>query len=107
MEKQSSITCIKMLKALADETRWRIVKELISKEHTVTELTEILGVTQYNVSKHVRILREAGIVQQTKEGKHVHCGVVPEFRQRITGNKKQLDLGCCTFRFDSRVSKSA
>jgi len=92
--------CIRILKALADETRWRIVRELLQKTLTVSELTERLGATQYNVSKHLRVLREAGIVTTEKEGKNLNCTVDPELKQKIARNKNQLDLGCCTFRFD-------
>jgi len=92
--------CIHMLKALADETRWRIVRELLQKTLTVSELTERLEVNQYNVSKHLRILREAGIVTTEKEGKNLNCTVDPVLKQKITRNRNQLDLGCCTFRFD-------
>ena len=91
--------CIPLLKALADETRWRIVRELLSKTLTVTELTERLGVTQYNISKHLRILREAGIVTTEKQGKNLNCTVDPELKQKIARNKNELELGCCTFRF--------
>ncbi|MCI0746974.1 MAG: metalloregulator ArsR/SmtB family transcription factor [Verrucomicrobia subdivision 3 bacterium] len=92
--------CIRMLKALADETRWQIVRELLERTLTISELTRRLGLTQYNVSKHVRILREAGIVTTEKEGKNLNCTVDPGLKQRIARNKNQLDLGCCTFRFD-------
>ena len=89
-----------MLKALADETRWNIVRALLSKAMTVSELTAALKVTQYNVSKHLRILREAGIIQTEKDGKHLQCSVDATFRQQLARNKNQLDLGCCTFRFE-------
>ena len=89
-----------MLKALADETRWRIVRELLSKPRTVTELVDRLRVNQYNVSKHLRVLREAGIIEMERDGKHVESHVAEGFRTRLTNNTKVLDLGCCTFRFD-------
>ena len=89
-----------MLKALADDTRWRIVRELLARPHTVGEIVERLEVSQYNVSKHLRILREAGIVEMERNGKHVQCGVAEDFRKRLTRNQTVLDLGCCTFRFD-------
>ncbi len=92
--------CIPMLKALADETRWRIVRELLSEPLTVSQITERLNVSQYNVSKHLRVLGEARIVQKRKIGKLVECEVTPSFKQRLTRGKNQLDLGCCTFRFD-------
>lgn len=92
--------CIPLLKALADETRWRIVRELLGKTLTVTELTERIGANQYNVSKHLRVLREAGIITTEKDGKNLLCAVDAALRQQIARNKKQLDLGCCTFQFD-------
>jgi DNA-binding transcriptional ArsR family regulator len=98
MPKQAN--CVPMLKALGDETRWRIVRELISHTMTVTDLTEELNVTQYNISKHLRILRQAGIVETEKHGKHLKCRVAKSFRQQLSRNKNELDLGCCTFRFD-------
>jgi DNA-binding transcriptional ArsR family regulator len=97
---KESGNCIPMLKALGDETRWRIVRELMKETLTVTQLTERLGVTQYNISKHVRILREAGIVHTRKDGKHLKCSIEEAFRLKIAKNKNQLDLGCCTFHFD-------
>ena len=92
--------CIPMLKALADDTRWRIVRELLVEPLTVSQLTERLHVSQYNVSKHVRILGEARIVQKRRIGKLVQCEVTPAFQHRLAKNKNQLNLGCCTFRFD-------
>ena len=92
--------CIPVLKALADDTRWRIVRELLQHTLTVSELTDRLGANQYNVSKHLRILREAGIITTAKDGKNLQCQVDPDLKQRIARNKNQLDLGCCTFRFE-------
>jgi len=89
-----------MLKALADETRWRIVRELLAEPRMVGELVKRLNVSQYNVSKHVRILREAGILETKRDGKHVLCRVAEDFRKRLTRGGNVLDLGCCTFRFD-------
>lgn len=89
-----------MLKALADETRWRLVKELLSKSRTVGELVERIDANQYNVSKHLRVLREAGIIETERDGQHVHCRVADGFRNKLTQSAKVLDLGCCTFRFD-------
>lgn len=88
-----------MLKALADETRWRIVRELLAAPLTVGELTRRLKVTQYNVSKHVRVLRESGILETERDGKHVECRVADDFRKRLARGDQVLDLGCCTFRF--------
>jgi DNA-binding transcriptional ArsR family regulator len=92
--------CAPFLKALGDKTRWRIVQELLSCPETVSELAARLKVSQYNISKHLRILREAGMVEAVRRGKHVHCRIVPAFQRRVADNKNQLDLGCCVFRFE-------
>jgi DNA-binding transcriptional ArsR family regulator len=92
--------CIPMLKALADETRWKIVHELLAAPATVNELTERLDASQYNVSKHLSILEQAGIIEKKRSGKHVHCHIAAGFRQQLKRNQNVLDLGCCSFRFD-------
>lgn len=96
----SKQTCISLLKALADDTRWRIVRELLVGSRSVGELVDRLDVSQYNVSKHLRILLEAGIVEKERDGQHVHCRVAEEHRTRIHRNKRVLDLRCCVIRFD-------
>jgi DNA-binding transcriptional ArsR family regulator len=92
--------CIPMLRALADDTRWRIVHELLAAPATVNELTEKLGASQYNVSRHLTVLQSAGIVEKNRSGKHVHCQIAPDFRQKLSRDKTVLNLGCCTFQFD-------
>lgn len=91
--------CVPKLRALADDTRWRIVDALLTRERTVGELVGTLGVSQYNVSKHLRVLRRAGIIVSTKAGKNVRCRVAPALRARLRKEGQTLDLGCCQFRF--------
>ena len=70
----TGLDCISTLKALSDETRLRILGLLAKGPLTVSEVGEKLGVTQYNVSKHLKILREAGLLEFHKEGKeHIHA----------------------------------
>lgn len=89
-----------MLKALADDTRLRIVRELLQGGMSVNEITENIGASQYNVSKHLRVLREAGIITSEKHGKSVAYSILPAFRARLASKKNVLDLGCCSFRFE-------
>jgi DNA-binding transcriptional ArsR family regulator len=102
----TDVSCSPVLKALSDETRWRIVHTLLQTERAnVTDLVTQLEVSQPNVSKHVRILREAGIVVGEKEGNVLWCSVTPEFRGSLKGKKKELNLGCCSFRFDEPLKR--
>jgi DNA-binding transcriptional ArsR family regulator len=100
MKTPDSECCTPFLKALRDKTRWRIVQELLSGPETVNELAGRLEISQYDISKHLRILREAGMVETARRGKHVHCRIVPAFQRRVANKKNQLDLGCCVFRFE-------
>jgi len=89
-----------ILKALADRSRMRIVKALLAKPHGVNELAAELKISQYNVSKHLRILREAGIIKVQPDGTRREHSVVPAFRERLRKENNTLDFGCCSFRFD-------
>src|SRR5262245_46614984 len=97
-----SADCTPFLKALGDKTRWRIVEQLLSGTKTVNELADLLKVSQYNVSKQLRMLSQAGIVETEKRGKYVHCRMVPEMQRNMAKNKNQLDLGCCVFKFEPK-----
>jgi ubiquinone/menaquinone biosynthesis C-methylase UbiE/DNA-binding transcriptional ArsR family regulator len=62
---------LNIMRALADPTRLRIVFLVLRLELSVGELVQILGQSQPRVSRHVRILDEAGILQRRKEGSWV------------------------------------
>lgn len=56
-------------KAIADDTRQKIMSACCCSEVSVGELAEQLHVTQPTVSHHLAILREAGLVESREEGK--------------------------------------
>ena len=91
---------VSILKALGDGTRLRLVKTLLARDLTVNQLAEELGVSQYNVSKHLRVLRDAGILDLRSLGTQREHFVAPSFRRRLARHGNTLDLGCCVFRFD-------
>ena len=59
---------IKMLKALGDETRLRILKLLLKRELCVCELEAALNLPQSKVSRHLTVLRSLGLVEGRREG---------------------------------------
>jgi len=61
----------KIFKTLADPTRLRILALLAREELAVHELMEILAMAQSRVSRHLGILREAGLVRDRREGTFV------------------------------------
>jgi ubiquinone/menaquinone biosynthesis C-methylase UbiE/predicted transcriptional regulator len=62
---------LNIMRALADPTRLRIVLLIRQLELSVGEIVQILGQSQPRVSRHIRILDEAGITQRRKEGSWV------------------------------------
>jgi ArsR family transcriptional regulator len=62
---------LKSLKALADGNRLRILRLLLDRPRCVCELQTALGITQPSVSKHMRILEEAGLVDKTRQGQFI------------------------------------
>ncbi len=57
-----------VLKALAHPSRLFIVEKLNDREHCVCELTKMLGIDTSTVSKHLTVLKRAGIVRGEKRG---------------------------------------
>lgn len=90
---------ITALKALADRSRLRIVRTLLDQPLTVNDLSERLSISQYNVSKHLRILREAGLVEATKMANRREYAIASQHRGH-QADRTVLDLGCLVFRFD-------
>lgn len=60
-----------VIKALAHPTRLFIVDQLSQGEHCVCELTEMIGADVSTVSKHLSVLKSAGIVEDDKRGLQV------------------------------------
>lgn len=61
-----------IIKAMAHPTRLFIVDQLSKQEHCVCELTEMIGADVSTVSKHLSILKQAGIVVDDKRGLQVY-----------------------------------
>ncbi len=88
-------------RVMAEPVRLRILQMLESEgELSIGELTESLGLSQPNVSKHVKILIEAGLVARRQEGNTVYCTVCDESVFKI------CDVVCSSLR-DRLTAQSA
>jgi DNA-binding transcriptional ArsR family regulator len=67
-----------MFDVLAEPTRRRILDELREQSRTVGELVATLAVSQPSVSKHLRVLRDAGVVQARKDAQRRVYELRPE-----------------------------
>ena len=59
--------------ALADPTRRAILARLLAGERSVTELAEPFDMSMPAVSKHLRVLEHAGLLQRRRNGRHQVC----------------------------------
>ena len=73
---------LEIFRALADPTRLRIVALLRAMELSVGELAQVLGQSQPRVSRHVKILVDAGLAERRKEGSWVFLGLGDPVRVR-------------------------
>jgi DNA-binding transcriptional ArsR family regulator len=89
--------CAVKLHALAAAERLRILCFLREGPHNVTEIADKLGTTLVNVSHHVTVLRQAGLLRGQKSGRYVFYSLAPGVLQRDTsaGEVDYFDLGCC------------
>jgi ArsR family transcriptional regulator len=61
-----------LFKALSDETRLRILALLKEGELCVCDIAETLEMTQPNISFHLGMMKEAGIIKDRKNGRWIH-----------------------------------
>ena len=61
--------------ALSDPTRLKILRALKGGDRTVQQLVTLFDYTQPNISRHLSILAQAGLVKKTKKGAFVYYGV--------------------------------
>ena len=91
----NSYDCAKVLKAMGDPTRLRILRHLVGGEKNVSQLAEDLSVDQPTTSHHLALLRHAGLVIERREGKHVYYEIPSSVAHHLSSDQDRFDLGCC------------
>ncbi len=89
-----------VLRAMGEPTRLRMLRVLLRGPLGVNGVAERIGVSPYNASKHLRILREAGLLESTRQGKLRVYRMAAGVSRRLRANRNVLELKCCTLRFD-------
>jgi ubiquinone/menaquinone biosynthesis C-methylase UbiE/DNA-binding transcriptional ArsR family regulator len=89
-------TMVDILKAAAESSRLRIVLLLASGDLTVSDLTEILAQSQPRVSRHLKLLMEAGLIERYQEGSWAYFRLsdgeqVREFLNGLLGRIDRAD----------------
>lgn len=93
MEQQySPYFCAQRLKAIADPSRFTILKLLLEGPKYVWELNAELPLEQSLLSHHLKILRQEGLVESQREGKALLYCLAPS---TCISSRKGIHLGCC------------
>lgn len=80
-------TILSALKAIGEPTRMRVMALCAQSDLTVSELVHILGQSQPRVSRHLKLLCEAGLLQRLREGSWVFHRLPSEFEQLTLAQK--------------------
>ena len=92
-KKDSPAGCADILRALGDATRLRVLQELLDRPLHVNDLMAKLKSEQSLLSHHLKVLREAGLVTATRDGKAVLYQVASEIAG--ANDEQCIDLKCC------------
>ncbi len=65
-------------RAMGEPLRLRILQQLETGERSVSALGETIGSTQPNVSKHLRVLQDAGLVERRQQGNSAYYSIADE-----------------------------
>jgi len=74
---------LRVFKSLSDRTRLRIIRLLLERDLCVCELMFVLGMAQSRISHQLRILRDTGLVEDTRDGQWIIYRVPPRVRATI------------------------
>lgn len=81
---------LQSLKALAEESRLKIITLLLQEDHCVRSLAHRLDLSEAAISQHLKVLRVAGLVQGEKRGYWVHYQVQEKVLADISKDLKNL-----------------
>ena len=73
----------KLLRGLADPSRLSVLESLLDGPKCVTEITDLTGLSQPNVSNHLACLRECGLVARQQQGRFAYYSVANESVKRL------------------------
>ncbi len=79
-----------LLRAMADENRFRIMKLLLTHDLCVGALASRVGITKAAVSQHLQILRRAGLVRGEKRSYWTHYSVQRKILKKIAGGLSEM-----------------
>lgn len=93
-------TTSRLLKAVGDESRLRLLHLLCQEELSVGDLTEILNLAQSRVSTHLMLLKEVGLVVDRRAGRRTYYSITPAARSGVAAQALTQGEGSAEFLAD-------
>lgn len=95
-------------RALSEPVRLRLLNLLMQREHTVGQLVAASGSGQANVSKHLAVLREAGMIGMRKQGLTTVCYIADPIVKNLCDMmcsrlREEMELQAAALAFDSII----
>ena len=94
-DQKQAENCAKLLQALAEPNRIRIIDCLRTGSKNVTELANLLKVEIVNVSHHLGVLKSGGLVESKKDGRFVIYSLHDKYFDNANAKVTHVDLGWC------------
>ena len=90
-------TLLTRFQAIAEETRFEVVRLLASGEKCVCELQDELDAAQSRLSFHLKKLKDAGVITDRRDGRWVYYSLVPEVLDEMRGFLGEVKDECCAW----------
>jgi DNA-binding transcriptional ArsR family regulator len=81
---------LEVLRSLADETRYKLIKLLLQYDYCVSALAKKLNISESAVSQQLKVLRQAGLIKGDKRGYYTHYYVERQLLQQAAQDLEQL-----------------
>lgn len=94
---------IQIYKALADKNRIRILNLLELKPFCVCELADILGLAQSSTSEHLKVLKDAGLIEDRKDSYWVNYCLAKDTKDKLV--KDELRILAKSFKNDPVIKE--
>lgn len=107
-----------IFKALSEETRLRILKLLENGELCVCDITDVLNMSQPNISFHLGMLKEAGLIKDKREGRWMYYslngsdvfirfllfGILERFRDNVAEEDKKRLISLLSTKKNNKIT---
>jgi ArsR family transcriptional regulator len=91
----SNHSCARLLKALGEPKRLAMVRLIFQKPYCVQDIERALDLPQYEVSRHLAVLRRAGLVEAKRDAQRTYYQIHPEVKL----DQNEFEFGCCRISF--------